>query len=282
MCAEGKRFKSAERPETEEGKQYHLEVKPGDVSKYILLPGDPERVKKIVDLWDESVFVAKHREYLTYRGKYKGAPISVTSTGIGCPATAIAVEELANVGADTFIRVGSTGVIQPNVEIGDLVISCAAVRLEGTTKQYVLPGYPAFADYEVLLALIEAAETLGYRYHVGVTATTDSFYTGQGRPGFKGYRLSFTENILPDLRRMRVINFEMEAAALFVLTSVYGLRAGAVCTVFANRVTNEFGVKGEREAAETACEAVKILYEWDEVKGERGKKHFFPGLLKRE
>ncbi|MBP1911937.1 uridine phosphorylase [Thermococcus stetteri] len=272
------RFVSAERPQTEEGMQYHIACKPGDVARYVLLPGDPERVPKISSLWDEAREIAFHREYRTHTGKYKGVPISATSTGIGGPSTAIAVEELAAIGADTFIRVGSTGAIQPGMEIGDLIIAKAAVRLDGTSRQYVRIEYPAVADLEVTLALIEAAETLGMRYHVGITASTDSFYLGQGRPGLNGYFPSFARNIVDDLRQARVTNFEMEAATLYTLANIYGLRAGCVCAVFANRVTNEFGKAGEKEAALVASEAVKILSEWDEEKERAGKKVWYPGL----
>ncbi|WP_456366927.1 uridine phosphorylase [Thermococcus sp.] len=274
----GEKFISAERPQTEEGYQYHIACRPGDVSRYVLLPGDPGRVPKISSLWDEAREIAFHREYRTHTGKYKGVPISVTSTGIGGPSTAIAVEELAAIGADTFIRVGSTGAIQPGMEIGDLIIAKAAVRLEGTSKQYVRVEYPAVADLEVTLALIEAAETLGVPYHIGITASTDSFYLGQGRPGLNGYFPSFARNLLDDLRQANVTNFEMEAATLYTLAGIYGLRAGCVCSVFANRVTNEFGTKGEKEAALVASEAVKILHEWDEKKEKAGKKVWFPGL----
>ncbi|WP_297486930.1 uridine phosphorylase [Thermococcus sp.] len=274
----GDKFISAERPQTEEGYQYHIACKPGDVSRYVLLPGDPGRVPKISSLWDEAREIAFHREYRTHTGKYKGVPISVTSTGIGGPSTAIAIEELAAIGADTFIRVGSTGAIQPGMEIGDLIIAKAAVRLEGTSKQYVRVEYPAVADLEVTLALIEAAETLGVPYHIGITASTDSFYLGQGRPGLNNYFPSFARNIIDDLRQANVTNFEMEAATLYTLASIYGLRAGCVCSVFANRVTNEFGTKGEREAAMVASEAVKILHEWDGEKEKAGKKVWFPGL----
>ncbi|HIP89382.1 MAG TPA: uridine phosphorylase [Thermococcus paralvinellae] len=274
------KFVSADRPQTREGYQYHIACKPGDVARYVLLPGDPERVPKISALWDEAREIAFHREYRTHTGKYKGVPISVTSTGIGGPSTAIAVEELAAIGADTFIRVGSTGAIQPGIEIGDLIIAKAAVRLEGTSKQYVRVEYPASADYEVILALIEAAETLGVRYHVGITASTDSFYVGQARPGLNGYFPSFAKHLIDDLKQARVTNFEMEAATLFTLANIYGLRAGCVCAVFANRITNEFGKAGEKEAALVASEAVKILAERDEEKERKGKKFWFPSLRK--
>ncbi len=274
------KFVSADRPQTKEGYQYHIACRPGDVARYVLLPGDPERVPKISSLWDKAREIAFHREYRTHTGKYKEVPISVTSTGIGGPSTAIAIEELAAIGADTFIRVGSTGAIQPGMEIGDLIIAKAAVRLEGTSKQYVRVEYPAVADIEVTLALIEAAETLGMRYHLGITASTDSFYLGQGRPGLNGYFPSFAKHIMDDLRQARVTNFEMETATLFTLANIYGLRAGSVCAVFANRVTNEFGKAGEKEAAMVATEAVKILAEWDEEKEKKGKKVWFPGLRK--
>ncbi len=274
------KLKSADIPETEEGLQYHIMLKPGDVAPYVLLPGDPDRVPKIAKYWDEARHVARHREYNTYTGKYKGVPISATSTGIGGPSTAIAVEELLRIGAHTFIRVGTTGAIQRDIKVGDIIITYASVRLEGTSKQYVIPEYPAAASPEVVLALIEAAETLGVRYHVGITASTDSFYTGQGRPGYKGYMQSWMKNIIPDLQAARVLNFEMESATLFTLANIYGVRAGMVTAVIANRVTGEMVAgAGEEDAIKVANEAVRILYEWDEIKNRYGKKYFYPRLI---
>jgi len=268
---------SAERPATKEKRQYHIACAPGEVARYVLLPGDPERVPKIAGLWDKAKKVAYHREYQTYTGKVGGVPISSTSTGIGCPSTAIAIEELATIGSDTFIRVGSSGSIQREVKVGDLVISSAAVRLDGTSKQYVRVEYPAVASYEVLLALIQAAEKLGHRYHVGVTASTDSFYLGQGRPGLGGYTQSFAKGIVRDLQVARVLNFEMEMASLFTIAGVYGLRAGGVSAVFANRVTGEFKVgAGEMNAAEVATEAVRILARMDKGKRKARKKYWVP------
>ena len=258
---------------------YHVRVRPGGVAGYVLLPGDPERVPKIAGFWDEGEEVSFHREYRLWNGKIGGKPVSACSTGIGAPSTAIAVEELARAGAHTFIRVGSTGAIQPGIEIGDLIISTAAVKLEGTSRQYVPESYPAHASYEVVLALVEAAETLGVRYHLGVTASTDSFYPGQSRPGYKGYSWSYSETLIRDLQAMGILNFEMEASVILTLASLYGLRAGAVCTVFANRVEDKFGVKGEEEVSRVAVEAVKILYEWDEAKKRAGKRYFYPRLL---
>lgn len=236
---------------------------------------------RIVKYWEEKKKIAEHREYVTYTGKYKGVPISATSTGIGGPAAAIAVEELIRIGAHTFIRVGTTGAIQEYIKVGDLIISIAAVRFDGASKQYVYAEYPAVASYEVVLALIEAAESLGIKYHVGISASTDSFYTGQGRPGFKGYMLSWMKNIIPDLQKANVLNFEMESSTIFTLANIYGTRAGSVCAAVANRVTDEFIVDaGVEDAIKVANEAVRILHHWDDGKKKVGKKYFYPSLLK--
>jgi len=269
---------SAERPSDRSGRRYHIAVAPGQVAPYVLLPGDPSRARRIAKYWDESELIAEHREYVTYTGRYKGVPVSVTSTGIGGPAAAIAVEELASVGAHTFIRVGSTGAIVKEVGLGELIIPLGAVRLDGTSKQYVREEYPAVPHYEVLVALIEAAEGLGYKYHLGIVASTDSFYTGQGRPGYGGYRQSWMLNLVDDLRNAKVLSFEMECSTIFTLSNLFGLRSGAVLAVFANRVTNEFEVKGEEEAIKVANEAVKILSEWDSMKERGNKKYWHPSL----
>ncbi len=258
--------------------QYHVELEPGDVADSVLLPGDPERLEKITPLWDDHEEVAHHREYRTATGSYDGADISVTSTGIGSPSAAIAVEELARVGADTFIRVGSCGAIQPEMDVGDLVITRGAVRQEGTSKEYVREDYPAVADEEIVSALIAAAERLGHDYHVGLTMSADSFYAGQGREGFDGFEAAGSEDLVEDLKAANVLNIEMETAAICTLANVYGLRAGAVCSVFANRTTGEFMTEGESVAAETASLAVKLLAKMDEVKAEAGADRWHAGL----
>jgi uridine phosphorylase len=253
----------SEDPQTDE--QYHLEVTTDDVADSVLLPGNPERVEKVTDSWDNHEMVASHREYRTATGTHDGTPISVTSTGIGSPSSAIAVEELARVGADTLIRVGSCGAIQPETDIGDLVITSGAVRQEGTSKEYVREEYPAVADHAVVAALAAAADELGYDYHVGLTASTDSFYAGQSREGYEGFLARDAEEKIEELRQAGVLNFEMEASAILTLASIYGLRAGAVCTVYADRTTGEFEVTGERRAAKTASKAVSILAEMDSL-----------------
>ncbi|GBC69340.1 Uridine phosphorylase [archaeon HR01] len=258
---------------------YHVRVRRGGVAPYVLMPGDPERVPKIARFWDEAREISFHREFRLWDGRVGGAGIAACSTGIGSPSAVIALEELARAGCHTFIRVGSCGALQRGIEIGDLVISSAAMRLDGASMQYAPPGYPASASYEIVLALVEAAEKLGVRYHVGVTASTDSFYTGQGRPGYRDYWWSYSKTVLEDLKAMNVLNLEMEASALMAVATIYGLRAGAVCAVFANRVEDTFGVKGEEEAGKVATEAVKILARWDEIKRRHGRKYFHPSLL---
>jgi uridine phosphorylase len=258
--------------------QYHLEVGDDEVADAVLLPGDPERVGKVTDEWDEATVVADHREYRTATGTDDGTPISVTSTGIGSPSAAIAVEELARVGADTLIRVGSCGGIQPETDIGDLVITSGAVRQEGTSTEYVREDYPAVADHAVVAALAAAAERLDYDYHVGLTASTDSFYAGQSRDGFEGFRARGSEDDIEELVAAGVLNFEMEASAILTLANIYGLRAGAVCTVYADRTTGEFRVEGERRAVRTATLAVSLLAAMDERVADSGADAWHAGL----
>jgi uridine phosphorylase len=258
--------------------QYHVELAEGDVDGPVLLPGDPDRVEIIADCWDDYDERAAHREYRTLVGSYDDEPVTVTSTGIGSPSAAIAVEELARVGAETFIRVGSCGAIQADASVGDLVITTAAVRQEGTSDEYVREEYPAAAHEEVVTALVTAAERLGHEYHLGVTCSTDSFYAGQSRPGFGGFRGAGAGERLEALQEAGVINFEMEASAILTLASLYGLRAGAVCTVYANRVTGEFRTEGQRKAAETASMAAAILAKMDRVKTDAGVDRWHAGL----
>ncbi|MCD6085288.1 MAG: uridine phosphorylase [Desulfurococcales archaeon] len=266
-----RRLKSASTPVDDAGRQYHIHLRRGDVPRYVILPGDPGRVPLIAKYWDEFREVARHREYVTYVGRYRGVEVAATSTGIGGPATAIAIEELLRVGADTFIRVGTTGALQKHIGLGDVVISTAVVRYDGTSKIYVGVEYPAVADLEVTLALIEAAEELGVRYHVGITASSDSFYVGQGRPGFRNYMPEEWAGIERRLQEINVLNFEMESATIFTLANIYGVRAGTVCAAVANRVTNEFIPNiGVEDAIRVANEAVRILSEWDTIKKEGG------------
>jgi uridine phosphorylase len=267
---------SAVEPESAEGIQYHISARRGQVGQYVFLPGDPDRVPKIAKFWDSAHEVSSHREYRIWSGMIGGTMVSACSTGIGCPAAAIAVEELSRIGASTFIRVGSCGSLSRDLDCGDLAISTAAVRLDGTSKQYVTPEYPAAASHDVVLALIEAAEKLGKNYRAGYTASTDSFYVGQGRPGVEGYLPPDAEKLVERLRRQHVITMEMEASTIFTLAGIYGFRSGCVLAVYANRVTNKFEVKGEEDACEVAVEAVRILSKWDADRQRAGKRHWSP------
>lgn len=271
----------ANRPELEDQSQYHIRCRPGDVAKYVLLPGDPERVGQMADLWDEKRHIATYREHVTYTGKVGGVDISACSTGAGGPSTASALEELAEIGAETFIRVGTCGAMQEQIEPGDLIICAGAVRYDGTSDQYVDAKYPAVANQEVVMALIEAAERLGVNYHVGIGYTAASFFCGQGRPGFKNYKQSWMETIMTDMQRAGVLNFEMEAATVLTLSSLFDLRAGAIFTAVANRVKDEFAYKGKgvEQSIAVATESVKILKYWDGLKQLSGKPYFYPSLL---
>lgn len=267
-------------PTVSGGKQYHIACGKGDLAQYLLVPGDPDRVPKIAKFWDSAREVSCHREFRSFTGKYKGVPISALSSGIGPACMAIAVNEASRIGVHTIVRVGSTGAIQKDIDCGDLIISSAAVRLDCTSNWYIMPEYPAVAHYEVLLAFIEAAESLGIsNYHVGITATTADFYAGQNRPTAKG-KASPPENLLPTLQEAKVLNFEMEAATLFTLAGLYGLRAGSICAVYANRCRNEsVSGAGEEDAIKIANEAAKILQEWDTKKRKKKKRWIFPSLL---
>ena len=242
------------------------------------MPGDPDRVPKIAALWDSALEVSSHREYRIMTGTLGGVTVSACSTGIGCPAAAIAVEELGRIGANTFIRVGSCGSLTSNLDCGDLAISTAAVRLDGTSKQYVEPEYPAAASLDVTLALVEAAERLGKKYQAGITASADSFYVGQGRPGLGNYLPPEAETRVERLRKQNVITMEMEASTVFTLANLYGFRSGCVLAVYANRVTGKFETKGELDACKVAVEAVRILARWDTDRRETGKRLWSKGL----
>ncbi len=269
-------FKSADRPETDEGMQYHLRVKPGDLIGPVLLPGDPKRAHRIAKSWDEATLKADYRQFVSYTGTYKGVPISVTSTGIGPAACEIVLPELHAVNVRDVIRVGSCGALQEDIAIGDLIITTGAVRLEDSSSHYVRSTFPAMANYELTLALIRACEENNLSYHVGITASSSSFYGGQGRPLPTGYLSHWSEKLYLEMKQSGVLNFEMEASLIFVLAHLLGMRATAISAVYANRATNEFGVKGEEKAILAANEAVRILHDIDEDKRKRGITYWFP------
>ena len=205
--------------------QPHIKCKKGDVAKYVLSPGDPARVRQIARYWEESHEVAFNREFLTYTGKYHGISVSATSTGIGCPSAAIAVEELANIGAETFIRIGTCGGTHKKVKAGDLIVPLAAMRCEGTSKEYLPAEFPAVANPEVYNALLKAAKELKQPCHTGINRTHDAFYEHQDN-------LLKWANIYKDKRMQKwdypLVSSEMECAIVFLLPMLMGKKAGCV------------------------------------------------------
>lgn len=258
----------ASAPKAENSGVYHLELKKGDVPEYVLIPGSPERTLKMATHWTDVEEIAFNREYKTVRGTYKDIEISATSTGIGGPSSEIAINELNKVGVHTAIRVGTTGCIVPEFDLGDLIIPVACVRRDGTSQIYAEPEFPAFADPIVVKALAQACENLGFRYGYGLDCTVGSFYIGQGRPLYEdgtGYWPSWVDNIIPDLQQMKVTNIEMETAGQFVVGYLHGMRMGAILSVISNRVLDRWGDNGgEDRACLAASEALRILRKWDE------------------
>ena len=250
-----------------------------DYSGYMLMPGDPDRITVMARMWDKAEEYPQQRGYRAAIGEYKGAKVSAMTSGIGAPSMEWKLTEAAEAGAHTIIRVGTTGGIQEGIECGDLIINDACIRLDGTTNLYVRPEFPAAASFEVTMALVEAAETFGYRYHVGTGCTSGSFYAGQGRTAFGGYKLSGTDEFFEDIRKMGVLNFEMEAAALLTFARLFKLRAGVVASVIAQRLTGQWDdAGGEERACRTGAEALKILSSWDQKKAQSKKKFYYPGL----
>ncbi|MDO9085509.1 MAG: nucleoside phosphorylase [Anaerolineaceae bacterium] len=237
--------------------QYHIRVKEGDVGKYVLLPGDPGRCESIANYFDDSKFISFNREHKVFTGYLHGELVSVVSTGMGCPSTAIAVEELIKVGCHTFIRVGTSGAIQPHLNVGDIAIINAAIRDEGTSRQYLPIEYPAVADLQVTNSLVKASEKLGFTHHVGVSHTKDSFYS----------------EVEPDRMPMSsylkerwnywvaggAICSEMEASIVFILASIYRKRAGAVTMIIGSDMDTIAKKHDPEGMIRVAVEAIRMM-----------------------
>ena len=250
-------------------KQYHIHCAPGDVGAYCILPGDPGRVPAIAALFEDAHQVAQNREYNVYTGKLLGETVSVCSTGIGGPSASIAMEELHNIGADTFIRVGTCGGIDLNVQSGDVVIATGAIRFEHTSQEYAPIEYPAVADFEITSALVAAAKAGGYRYHTGVVQCKDAFY-GQHSPA----RMPVSYELLNKWeawKRLGVKASEMESAALFVVADALGCRCGSCFHVIWNQEREAAGLdqnmtEDTSSAVHLGVEALKRLIEADRSK----------------
>lgn len=263
-------------------RQYHIGLGPGELADYILLPGDQDRVDIVASHFDSVELRHRHREFATATGTYRGLRVSCVSTGIGTDNVEIVLSEiLAITDHPTLIRIGSSGALQPGIEIGDLIISTGSMRLETTTSWFVNEGYPAVAHYEAVLALEEAATRLGHRHHIGLTATAPGFYGAQGRP-IPHLPIRYPD-LADEIARQGILNFEMEASALLVLAGLGGSRAGVVCAVYANRRTGQFAegdVRTRAEAAvvETGLESLVVLAELDRQKQSAGAARWRPSL----
>lgn len=250
----------------EEGVQYHLNIKNGDVGKYVILPGDPKRCEKIAKYFDDAKLVADNREYVTYTGTINGEKVSVTSTGIGGASAAIAMEELVKAGANTFIRVGTCGGIQEGVKSSDVVIASSAIRAEGTSKEYAPIEFPAVANLDVTNSLVKASKDFGQHYHVGVVQCKDSFY-GQHEPE----KMPISYDLLNKWeawRRLGTLASEMESAALFVVANYLGVKCGSCFLVVANQEREKKNLDNPvchdtDVAIKVAIEAIKNLIEKD-------------------
>ncbi len=239
---------------------------PEQLVRYFLLPGDPNRVNVMVSQWDKGAEVYElARRARAAQGTYKGSPIGACATGMGGGSAEIYLTDLMARGADTFIRVGTTGTIQENVKVGDIIINDASIRFDGTSDLYIMKEFPAAANYQVTAALVQACEKFGYRYHVGTGCTCASFYTGQCRTTLNDYRPQHLDSLFSDLRQAGVLNFEMEAATVLTLARLFGKRAGMCAVVVAQRLTGEWleDPEAEANACRVGAEALHILAEND-------------------
>ena len=233
-------------------RQYHIDLKRGELAEHVLLVGDPGRVAKVSSRWDAVELERSNREITTATGTYRGMRISCMSTGMGPDNVEIVLAEVMEItDAATFVRIGSSGALQPEIGLGDLIVSTGAVRLENTTDFYVHPGFPAVAHRHVVWALEQACRDLGYPHHVGLTATASGFYAPQGR-AMRTLPVRYPE-LAEELRRQRVANLEMESSALFVLAHLAGLRSGTICAAYAQRTDGTFLEGAAKEAAEARC-----------------------------
>ncbi|ABU70486.1 hypothetical protein VIBHAR_01516 [Vibrio campbellii ATCC BAA-1116] len=241
---------------------FHLGVTEADLNGATLaiIPGDPARVQKIAEEMENPVFLASHREYTLYRAELDGKPVVVCSTGIGGPSTSIAVEELAQLGVRTFLRVGTTGAIQPHVNVGDMIVTTGSVRLDGASLHFAPMEFPAVADFEIATAMKAAVEESGATVHMGVTASSDTFYPGQERyDTFSGRVVKRFQGSMQEWQDMGVLNFEMESATLLTMCASSGLKAGCVAGVIINRTQKE--IPDHSTLKETEARSIKVVVE---------------------
>ena len=252
------------------GLQYHLQIRQGDVGRYVIMPGDPKRCAKIAAYFDDARLVADSREYVTYTGYLDGVKVSVTSTGIGGPSASIAMEELHKCGADTFIRTGTCGGIALDVQSGDVVVATGAIRYEHTSREYAPIEFPAVADFQVVNALVEATKKLGFPLHTGIVQCKDSFY-GQHDPAASPVYYELQQK-WESWKRLGVLASEMESAALFVVAAALGCRCGSCFHVVWNQEREAAGLdqkmsEDTSSSVKVSVEALKLLIEADRKAG---------------
>ena len=253
---------------SENNKQYHLQIDENDIGKYVILPGDPKRCEKIAKYFDNPKKIADNREYITYTGYLKGEKVSVTSTGIGGPSAAIAMEELVKAGAHTFIRIGTCGGMKLDVKSGDIVIATGAIRAEGTSREYAPIEFPAVADFDIVKALVECAKMEKIPYHKGVVQCKDSFY-GQHEANLKPVS-KMLEYKWDAWLKMGTLASEMESSALFIVANYLKVRCGSCFLVVANqerekrKLSNPL-VKDTDLAIKLAVKALGKIIEEDKI-----------------
>lgn len=240
---------------------FHLGITTADLqgARLAILPGDPSRVARIAGQLANPRLLASHREFTSWLGELDGKAVVVCSTGIGGPSTSIALEELAQLGVTTFLRIGTTGAIQPTIKVGDMIVTNAAVRLDGASLHFAPLAYPAVADFDCSCALVDAARELGLSPHVGITASSDTFYPGQER--YDTYSGRVTRDLQGSLKQwqaMGVLNYEMESATLFTFCASQGLKAGCVAGVIVNRCEQEIPNPVQVQAAEQQAIEIAI------------------------
>jgi uridine phosphorylase len=229
-----------------------------DGATVAIVPGDPDRVKRIAELMDNATFLASHREYTSYLAYIDGKAIVVCSTGIGGPSTSIAVEELAQLGVRTFLRIGTTGAIQAHVNPGDVIVTQAAVRLDGASLHFAPMEFPAVADFEATTAMVVACRDLGVEPHIGITASSDTFYPGQERYDTVSGRVTRRfKGSMQEWQDLGVLNYEMESSTLFTMCASQGWRAACVAGVIVNRTQQE--IPDEATMKKTEVNAIAIV-----------------------
>jgi len=229
-----------------------------DGASLAIVPGDPARVKRIAELMEGATFLASHREYTSYLAYLDGKAVIICSTGIGGPSVSIAVEELAQLGVTTFLRVGTTGAIQPQVNVGDVIVTQAAVRLDGASLHFAPMEYPAVADFACTTAMVAACRDAGIEPHVGITASSDTFYPGQERYDTVSGRVTRQfKGSMKQWQELGVLNYEMESSTLFTMCASQGWRAACVAGVIVNRTQQE--IPDETTMKKTEINAISIV-----------------------